>query len=107
MHARRWVWLAGSLAVILTGLAVAWVLLHRRPSQSPPELTQKRLTFNSNEDPVYSGAVSPDGNYLAYSDKAGIHIDLLSTGDERVIPKPAGVRADASWDVGSWFPDGT
>jgi hypothetical protein len=28
------------------------------------------------------------------------------TGEERLIPKPAGVAADAEWDVESWFPDG-
>jgi uncharacterized protein with WD repeat len=41
------------------------------------ELTQKRLTFNSSENPVMSDAISPDGKYLAYSDPAGIHVKLL------------------------------
>ncbi|HEY6289948.1 MAG TPA: hypothetical protein VI455_00075 [Terriglobia bacterium] len=86
---------------------VAWFLFLRRPSQPPAELTQTRLTFNSSENFVGSGAISPDGKYLAYSDPAGIHLKLLSTGDERLIPKPAGVPTGASWHVQSWFPDGT
>ena len=32
---------------------------------------------------------------------------LLSTGEERLIPRPAGVPASAYWFVDSWFPDGT
>jgi Tol biopolymer transport system component len=106
---RRWpFWLAGSLVVVVAaGLAVAWLLLHRRSPQAPAELTQKRLTFNSSESPVQSAAISPDGKYLAYSDSGGIHVKLLSTGDERVIPKPAGLPAGANWLLDSWFPDGT
>ena len=89
-------------------MALAWLLTHRAPPPKPStELTQKRLTFNSSENAVQSSAISPDGKYLAYSDAAGIHVKLLSTGDERVIPRPAGVPAGADWGVSSWFPDGT
>jgi serine/threonine protein kinase len=90
------------LAFVLAGLG--WVL-RRRPSQPFTQLTQKRLTFNSNDNPVLSASLSPDGNYLAYSDKAGIHLKLLSTGDQRVIPRPAGVPTDALWMAAAWFPD--
>jgi serine/threonine protein kinase len=104
---RRWhLWLAGSLAVVVAGLAVAWFFL-RSPAQPSAELTQKRLTFNSSDDPVYAGTVSADGKYLAYSDSAGIHVKLLSTGDERLIPRPGGVPADAYWSATSWFPGDT
>ncbi len=94
------------LAVILAGLAVAWSLLHRAP-QPTAELTQKRLTSNSGDNPVVGGVLSPDGQYLAYFDTAGIHVKLLSSGEERVIPKPAGIPADAYWGAQSWFPNGT
>jgi len=103
----------GSMAVVVVVVALAglaWHLLHRpaKPSAGPSvELTQKRLTFNSSESPVNSDAISPDGKYLAYSDPAGIHVKLLSTGEERLIPRPAGVPAGAYWDVVTWFPDGT
>jgi serine/threonine protein kinase/Tol biopolymer transport system component len=93
-----------ALTVVLAVLA--WFLLHRTNKPSA-ELTQNRLTFNSNENPIQSEAISPDGKYLAYSDLAGIHVKLLSTGEERLIPTPAGVPAGAYWRVASWFPDGT
>ena len=104
----------GTVAVAATLAGLVWFLLHRRPKPSAEstqrpsaELTQKRLTFNSSENSVNAGAISPDGKYLAYSDAAGIHVKLLSTGDERLIPRPAEVPASAWWLVDPWFPDGT
>ena len=95
-----------SVALVVALVALAWFLL-RRPPKPSAELTQKRLTFNSSENAVQSAAISPDGKYLAYSDPAGIHVKLLSTGEERLIPRPAGVPAGAYWDVDAWFPDDT
>jgi Tol biopolymer transport system component len=69
-------------------------------------LVERRLTFNSSASPIASAAISPDGKYLAYSDPVGIHVRLLSTGEERPIPTPAGVPASLSY-VDSWFPNGT
>jgi eukaryotic-like serine/threonine-protein kinase len=104
----RWrLWLAGSLATITIVLMGAWFLFLRRPPRQPAELTQKRLTFNSSENPVTHQEISPDGKYLAYSDSAGIHVKLLSTSEDRLISRPAGVPADAQWRSESWFPDGT
>jgi len=97
-------WLAGSLALILEGLA--WFLL-TRPPQPRAELTQTQVTFNSSEKPVGSSEISPDGKYLAYSDLAGIHVEVISTGGERLIPRPTGVPDGTRWGVDSWFPDGT
>ncbi len=102
---RRKAALAG-VAIVAALAGLVWLML-RRPAMPSAELTQKRLTFNSRENPVQRSTISPDGNYLAYSDAAGIHVKLLSTGDERLIPRPAGVPADALWSVDSWFPDGT
>ncbi len=96
----------GSAAAVATLVAGTWFLLHRPPEPSA-ELTQKRLTFNSSENPVQSVAISPDGKYLAYSDRTGIHVKLLSTGEERLIPRPAGIPAGVFWWIDSWFPDGT
>src|SRR5262249_46058791 len=105
--AQRWpLGLVGLLALIPASVLV-WLLTHRAPPQSSAELTQKRLTFNSSQNPVVTNAISPDGRYLAYSDPAGIHVKLVSTGEERLIPRPAGAPADAEWHVESWFPDGT
>jgi eukaryotic-like serine/threonine-protein kinase len=96
----------GSIVVVAALIALAWFYTHR-PPKPPAELTQKRLTFNSSENPVETAAISSDSKYLAYSDRAGIHVKLLSTSEERLIPRPAGVPASAYWDASSWFPDGT
>jgi serine/threonine protein kinase/Tol biopolymer transport system component len=96
-------------AVVLMAIflaALGWLLL-RRPAPPLPELTQKRLTSNSSENFVDSATISSDGKYLAYSDAAGTHLKLLSSGDERLVPKPAGVPAGAYWFPTSWFPDGS
>ena len=94
------------LALIMAGLAAAWFLAHR-PPPPPAELTQTPLTFNSGGNPVKNDCISPDGKYLAYSDAAGIHVKLLATGEEHVVPRPAGAPASASWFVASWLPDST
>ncbi|PYT75435.1 MAG: hypothetical protein DMG42_08495 [Acidobacteria bacterium] len=95
----------GALTVALAGLA--WFVTHRAPPIRPSvELTQKRLTFNTSDNPVESQDISPDGKYLAYSHAAEIHVKLLSTGEERIIPKPAGISSSGRWSVASWFPDG-
>jgi Tol biopolymer transport system component len=54
-----------------------------------------------------SSTISPDGRYLAYSDPTGIHVKLISTGEERLILMPGVTEnSDLSY-VDSWFPDGT
>lgn len=67
------------------------------------------MTSNSSENPVRSGAISPDGNYLAFSDTRGIHIKVLATGDSQTISQPEQALNDkqSNWEVVRWFPDGT
>ena len=66
-----------------------------RHAKTPSELVERRLTFNSSASEVASAVISPDGKYLAYSDAAGIHVRLLSTGEERLIPASAVAPAGA------------
>ncbi len=96
----------GSVAVVAALVTLTWFAVRRmhRPSdavaQKPsPGLTEKRLTFNSSENRVDVAVLSPDGKYLAYSDRIAIHVKLLPTGEERLIPKPAGIPASAFWDL--------
>ncbi len=99
--------IAASLACTLAAAAVFWAGMHLHSQSAPSELLDRRLTFNSSANEVGSAVISPDGKYLAYSDPAGIHIHLLSTGEERLIPPTAVAPAGAySW-VDSWFPNGT
>jgi Tol biopolymer transport system component len=79
-------------------------LRHRRLR----ELKQRQLTANSSENTVESGAISPDGRYLAYADLKGMHIKLIGTGETETIPQPEALRGGpVDWSIGSWFPDGT
>jgi len=100
------------VAGVTLALCLAGGLLYRvawRPKASSPELRLRQLTSNSTENPVRSGAISPDGNYLAFSDTRGIHVKVLATGESQIIPQPEQALNDkqANWEVVRWFPDGT
>jgi hypothetical protein len=53
-----------------------------------PELKQRQITANPLEDPVWSAAISPDSQYVAYADLSGVHIRLITTGETRRLPMP-------------------
>jgi len=99
-----------ALAVVLVPIAVLWFGRVRTPSkQSPPELQLRELTNNSFENRVLTGAISPDGKYLAYSDAKGMRVRVVATGETRVISQPEELKGkQVDWEVvGTWFPDGT
>ena len=104
----RWpLFLAGILAVVVVGVSIAWFATHRAPPPAPP-LTERWLTANPSENPVTQGAISPDGKYLAYGDRRGLHLKLIQTGETIAIPQPEepAPERDAWWPNG-WFPDST
>ena len=106
-HRRHWWTAAPAAATVLLLLgAILWLAKSRSPSQAPPTLRQ--LTINSSESPVASGAISPDGKYVAYSDSSGMHIKLTG-GDETVsIAAHDTLKSDkVNWEIVStaWFPD--
>ncbi|MBV9303537.1 MAG: serine/threonine-protein kinase [Acidobacteriaceae bacterium] len=105
---RKYVLLGIAVLLVVLGAAV-FFLLRRTPSAptAPPRLTQEQLTFNASEKYVANAVLSPDSKYLAYSDPDAIHVELLATGEERVIPRPSGVSPSAYWGVAGWYPDGT
>src|SRR5260370_38588399 len=84
--ARRWP-LAVSICVLLAAVGVILWLAKRQPSP-PLELKQRQLTANSSENAVVSGTISPDGSSLAYSDRLGLNIKQLATGEIQTIPRP-------------------
>jgi serine/threonine protein kinase len=102
---RRWrMAVAGAFALVM--IATGLWLKQRQPT-SLPDSKLRQLTHSLNDNPVRSGAVSPDGNYLAYTDMKGIHVEQLDTGRSQSIPQPqtpAG-RMDG-WEIVQWFPDG-
>ena len=103
---RRQYLVAAGIALLLGAAAVLWSVLHQS-APGPSELVERRVTFNSSASEVASAVISPDAKYLAYSDNPGIHIRLLSTGEERLIPASAMAPAGAYLSVDSWFPNGT
>jgi eukaryotic-like serine/threonine-protein kinase len=87
----------------------AWMLSRRQPATSR-EPTFRQLTINSSEKPVSSGAISPNGKYLAYTDPGGIQVKDLETGVSQAVAPPTGIDSKSvSWEVisGGWFPDST
>jgi len=67
-----------------------------------PMVTQRQLTANPQDVPVTSAALSPDGKYLTYTDKTGVYVRQISTGETHPIQLPEGFHPL----VQSWFPDG-
>jgi serine/threonine protein kinase/Tol biopolymer transport system component len=99
-------------AALFTTLALiaATVLTWRlsRGSESPPQLKQARLTANPPDAPVLNATISPDGKYLGYGDRQGLHLQLVDTGEILSVPPFPGIeRLKANWVFGGWHPDST
>ncbi len=85
----------------------AFQLTRRGPPPKPP-FTVRQLTSNSTENPVSTSEISPDGKYLLYMDRKGMHIELLETGDTRTVPIPEALKESGlAVELGPWFPSGT
>jgi eukaryotic-like serine/threonine-protein kinase len=94
--------IASVLLVLLSGVLFWWLSRHHPETQ--PELRQRQLTANPSERHVLDAVISPDGKYLAYGDPAGIHLQLIETGEIRTLLPNDGTAALAPV---AWFPDGT
>jgi serine/threonine protein kinase len=93
------------VAVVMIGALSAWFFSHR---ETQSKVTQaalpvpRRLTSNPTENPITVSAISPDGKYLAYSDRTGTYLRLMSTGEmHSLLP----MKYDVQYL--SWFPDST
>ena len=105
----RWV-LATAVVLVLLTLAVAFWSAERRSSSlpGPAEVKFQQLTINSSENPVMSGAISPNGKYLAYVDTKGIHCEDIDSGLTHEILYPRGLKKDnINFEImdAAWFPD--
>jgi serine/threonine protein kinase len=93
-------WIAAIFGVI-AALIPAYRSWHKdgQPLTGKPKLRQ--LTASSSQNFVEYAALSPDGKYLAYSEKAGaLFLSLIDTGETRVLAPAAG----DIFPLG-WFPD--
>ncbi len=98
---------AAGLAILLM-LAGATVITRSVSlgREAPAQYQQRRLTANPRELPVLNAVISPDGQYLGYADREGLHLQLIETGETRSLPAPPALRAAAAyWWFGSWYPD--
>jgi serine/threonine protein kinase/Tol biopolymer transport system component len=109
LPAPRLRWVLGAGAVLVSLLVIAVVArFTKRQLAAPPVVKLRQLTFDSAENGIESGAISPDGKYLAYTDGKGIQIRLLETGETRAVPEPESLNGTKeSWYVCRWFPDST
>jgi eukaryotic-like serine/threonine-protein kinase len=107
-NARQWILVASMCAALFAVIGgVFWVA--RRPSSAPLDLKQRQLTANSSENAVVSGAISPDGKNIAYSDRQGIHIKAIETGEVQTVPEPEELKGrGVNWGiVPTWPRDST
>ena len=92
---------------VLIGATLLTWMLSRGPD-SPPQFRQARLTANAPDVPVLNATISPDGRYLGYGDRQGIHVQLMDTGETLSVPSPPGIEPlKTSWVFGGWYPDST
>ena len=98
-----------TVATVLLFIVIGVFRFARRQPSSPaelPEIKLRQLTSNSGENAVGNGVISPDGRYLAYSDRFGIHLKSVESGETRTIPPPVDISRDKlDFEVGGWRPD--
>jgi eukaryotic-like serine/threonine-protein kinase len=106
---RRWMLAPALVFALLIVSASLWLAKRQPPStQAPAEIKFRQLTLNSSENPVTSGAISPNGKYLAYVDKLGMHVKDIETGSTQAVTQPPDMNKDSvNWEIidAAWFPD--
>lgn len=100
----RWRLVAAGFVMVLIALGAGLHLGMRASRALQPVLPKEiRLTANSPDAPVYFGAISPDGRYLAYIDPRGAFLREIATDESHVLSLPEGFRVHRM----SWYPDGS
>ncbi|HEY8212015.1 MAG TPA: protein kinase [Myxococcaceae bacterium] len=113
---QKFFWALAGLVVFLTGCIIAATYIHRyvvardrrlaaednrrKQAQKPAE---RRLTFNTPEDPILDAALSPDGTALAFVDMRGAHLRTLDPESTRPLKLPDTVPPLQSI---TWMPSG-
>jgi len=87
--------------ILLAGSGAGWMAArHFNPDI---KFTELRLTANPSDDPVFNAVISPDGKYLAFTDRKGFYLKIVGTGETHAVALPDGFMAR----LVSWFPDGS
>ncbi|HEU5403449.1 MAG TPA: protein kinase, partial [Terriglobales bacterium] len=107
---KRWIIaaIAGTLVLLCLSLALWFVMRRTDPESGLPEVKQRQLTINSEDRPIGSGMISPNGKMLAYGDARGLYLQLIDRGKTQILPLPEELKAkDIDFEIGFWFPDST
>jgi len=75
---------------------------------SDANVSVRQLTHNADELGVGSGVISADGQFVAFTDRTGIHVRTIDTGETRTVPQSDRLPSIAKWDLASgWIADET
>jgi eukaryotic-like serine/threonine-protein kinase len=97
-------WAVSAISAILLFVAGVFVFRSKWIRPEPrKQLVQRDLTANPSDNPVYEALISPDGSHLAYSDRVGLSLLQIDTGEKRSFPGAVGAGGMV---VLEWFPDG-
>ena len=104
-HTLRWLGVAAGILAVLIVSTVVWI--KKRAPSVVPNLKLRQLTTSSADNRVLSGAISPDGKYLVYTDSKGLHIQSVANGEERTTSRPDGLTPGLILEAAffPWFPD--
>jgi serine/threonine protein kinase/Tol biopolymer transport system component len=92
-------------ALVLLAIVGAGFWLNKGRPSPVPELKQRQLTANSNENAVVSGVISPDGKFLAYADHQGLKVKLLESGEIQTLPSPPELEGgEVDWGFAPTWP---
>jgi Tol biopolymer transport system component/DNA-binding winged helix-turn-helix (wHTH) protein len=90
--------------VLLAGSGAGWLAArHFSPDIKDSRFTELRLTANPSDDPVLNAVISPDGKYLAFTDRKGFYLKAVESGETHSVALPDGFIARPV----SWFPEGS
>ena len=92
------------LAVLVVALSVGYYWIRGRQIKPQLPVREQQLTHNPPEYRTVSGALSPDGRYVAYTTTEGLNLSAIETGEIHELPLPEELRTNL-WGV-KWFPDG-
>jgi Tol biopolymer transport system component/DNA-binding winged helix-turn-helix (wHTH) protein len=96
----RWRLPLAVAAVVFAGISAGWHAGHR--SAAAVRFTERRLTGNPENDPVLTAAISPDGKYLVFADRAGLFLRVVGSGETHSVALPDALKTSYV----NWFPDG-
>ena len=91
-------------AIALLALGLEWARFKSQPLPTSLMLSERQLTYNTPENPVLGGAISPDGKHFVYADTKGLHLRVIDSGEVHDIPLPAELQPQLL--LVAWFPDG-